>query len=866
MQNFFSSLPEGQKGQHYKTYVKRMWYLAFAGLFSVILLFILISFSDLPSVEQLENPKSELASQVFANNGEVIGRYYTENRVPVSFDSLSDHLVNALIATEDERYYEHTGIDFEALGRAVIKTGLLGQTSAGGASTITQQLAKQLFTKQRANGFERVLQKFKEWIIAVRLERRYTKQEIIAMYLNIFDFIHNAHGVAAASEIYFNKPQQELEVQEAANLIGMLKNPYLFNPLKFPDNAKKRREVVLKQMQKNNLLTQVGYDSLRQLPLGVRYTKQTHVDGIAPYFRMEVAKDVKKILATDAQKKSDGKPYDIYRDGLKVYTTLDPKMQRIAEQEMKKHMAKVQKTFWRRWKNMDPWTYKGNSDLEISLGARKQSLTKLVRSSDRYQGLRQKYLGDIIGVLEREIEGMQFSEDDREIERIVAEAEKKGRITKLVSRKIISASRAEKYRRVLDSDNFPTLLTQWNQLQDVAKEIFDTPVEMKVFAYTEDDKMETDTLMSPLDSVKYHRMFLQTGIMAVDPVTGYVKVWVGGINYKYFQYDHVRINRQVGSTFKPFIYATAIAQQGISPCFQVYDLPQTIQPGDGNFWLKDEWTPQNSDGRYTGDLLTLKDGLRKSKNTVSVYLMKLLGDTEPVRGLVHQMGLDSSARYPNGRFRVPKSPSICLGSTDLSVMEMTGAYTTFANNGLYNKPTFIMRIEDKNGRVIYEELPTDRLALPPNANYVMLEMLKYSGTGLGMLKSEAGGKTGTTNDFVDGWFMGITPNLVVGTWTGGEDRWIRFRNLTWGQGGYMAKPFFRQFIKALEEDESVDYDISARFYRPKGDIGIELDCSKYEEIQLEEDPLNDGDSFGEDLFGDEEEAPKKPIAEDQNNE
>ena len=398
---------------------------------------------------------------------------------------------------------------------------------------------------------------------------------------------------------------------------------------------------------------------------------------------------------------------------------------------------------------------------------------------------------------------------------------------------MISASLAKAYRNVMKSPHFENLLSAWEAMQKAVDEQFSTKVSMKVFAYTKE--MEKDIVMSPLDSIKYHRMFLQTGILAVDPLNGYVKVWIGGINHKYFQFDHININRQVGSTFKPFVYATAIAQQGFSPCYQVYDLPVTIAPGDGNFGLLEPWTPSNSDGIYSGSLLTLKEGLKQSKNTVSVHLMKELGDTDPVRDLVNQMGIDKTETYPNGRLRLPRVPSICLGATDLSVMEMTGAYTSFANNGIYNKPTFITRIEDKNGRIIYEELPEERVALDPSANYVMVDMLKYAGTALGTLQSEVGGKTGTTNEYVDGWFMGITPGLVVGTWVGGEDRWIRFRSLTFGQGAFMAKPFFREFIRRLETTPGVDFDPELRFHVPPGDIGIELDCGEYQEGGLFEE-------------------------------
>ncbi|TXB65568.1 transglycosylase domain-containing protein [Phaeodactylibacter luteus] len=836
----------------YRQIAKWMWLAAGAVLLGICLVFIGLSFTDLPSVQQLENPKSEEASLVIGSNGEVIGRYYTENRVPVTFDQLSPNLVNALIATEDERFYDHSGIDFEALGRIAVKTVLLGQRSSGGGSTITQQLAKLLFTEQVSrNIWERGLQKLKEWIIAVRLEKRYTKEEIIAMYLNKFNFINGAYGIKAASEIYFDKEQDELSVDEAAMLIGMLKNPSLFDPLRRADTVLHRRMVVLKQMEKNELITAEAYDTLRQRPLNLRYTRQSHVDGIAPYFRMELAKDVKRLLASENIRKADGSNYDIYRDGLRIYTTIDPEMQRIAETVMKKHMSQVQGRFWETWGvvNKDPWEYTTSSEHEVPVSIRKAGLQDLLRQSDRYQSLRAQYLDGVLANINEDVE-LVFHADDREVERIIADEEDGTTIAGLVERNLISTALAAQYRKVKRSPHFPKLKKQWAALQKAVDKAFSTEVDMKVFAYN--DRMETDTVMTPLDSIKYHRMILQTGILAVDPVTGQVKVWVGGVGFKYFKYDHNRTSRQVGSTFKPFVYATAIAQQGFSPCYQVYDLPQTITPGDGNFNLLKEWTPRNSDGKYSGQLFTLKEGLKQSKNTVSVHLMKQLGDTEPVRGLVNQMGIDSSARYPNGRYRVPRQPSICLGATDLTNMEMTGAYTTFANNGIFNKPYFIERIEDKDGKKLYEGIPEENVAINPNANHVMVEMLKYS-AGVYNVKSEVGGKTGTTNDYVDGWFMGITPSLVVGTWVGGEDRWIRFRSIQYGQGSKMAKPFFKMFLQELEKRDSIDYDPTARFYRPSGDIGIEMDCSEYLRNQLPEDEEEneefENEGFSEDLFG-----------------
>ncbi len=858
----------------YKRIIRGMWIALGVGVLSGILLFIGLSFTDLPDTEELENPKNKWASLVLASNGEVLGRYFTENRVPVDFEDLSPYVVQALLATEDERYYKHCGIDFQALGRVFFKTLLLGQKSSGGASTVTQQLAKLLFTGRKASGFKRVVQKLKEWIIAVQLERKYTKEEIIAMYLNKFDFLYDSHGIQAAAETYFGKSQDSLTIEEAATLVGMLKNPSLFNPRLRPDTVKHRREVVLKQMLRNKHITQEEYDSLRQLPLDIsRFSRKTHHEGIAQYFRMVLSQRLPEILASDfAKKKANGEPYDIYRDGLKIYTTIDPTLQRHAEAAMWKHMQQVQKRFWKiwSWQRTDPWNYRDEETTPTELKARQRKLNWLIQQSDRYQTMRSRYLDDLLSELAAEVEGLNTRDID--IERMLAEEKRKGHLKRLVSNNLITEKMALQYRKALKSEVWPRVKSSWEALQEEVKLVFNKPVPMKVFAYNEQG--EKDTIMSPLDSIKYHHGFLQIGSLAVDPRTGHIKAWIGGINHKYFAFDHVNTSRQVGSTFKPFVYATAIAQQGFSPCYLVQDLPRTIFPGEGSFGLLEPWTPSNANGQYSGQTMTLKYALRKSVNTVSVFLMQQLGSTEPVRELVRNMGIDVDQRYPNGQLRVPKAPSICLGSCDLSVFEMTGAYTTFANNGYYSKPIFITRIEDSNGRVIYREESVERQALQEIPNYVMVEMLKYASGGMG-LKSEAGGKTGTTNDFVDGWFMGITPTLVVGTWVGGEDRWIRFLDLENGQGSRMAKPFFVEFIKRLEEDESSGYDYNARFHRPSGPIPIQLDCQEYEQsADTNLPPLDmlDEDEFIEDPFGDEIRfspsdtiRKKKPLANDIHN-
>lgn len=832
-------LSRGPENPRYTTIVKWMWRLLFLGIVGFFLVFFALSFTNLPSVTELENPKSNEASLVLGDNGDVIGRYYTENRVRVPFDSLSPYLEQALLATEDERFYSHSGIDFEALGRAVVKTMLLGDESAGGASTITQQLAKQLFTDQvSSNLAERLVQKLREWIIAVRLERKYTKHEIIAMYLNKYDFINGAQGIKAAAENYFGTTPKDLTVTEAATLVGMLKNASLFNPLRRPDTVLHRRSVVLKQMEKNGYLTAAAYDTLKNQPLGIQFSRQTHIDGLAPYFRMVLAEQVKQILDQPEYRKSDGTSYDIYRDGLRVYTTIDPIMQNLAEEAMEEHMADLQKKFFRHWtsRKKDPWTYKDwSSETEVPVELRAKSLERLIRSTSRYQTLRAEYLRSVINEI-NQTEALTFHDDDREVERLVRAQEDPNFIGELEKRKILSASLADGYRSVLRHPAMSRLQQQWKALQAAVDQEFAKPVPMQVFTYENSDHTK-DTVLSPLDSIKYHRMILQIGSMSVEPATGFVKTWVGGVNHKWFQFDHVRTFRQVGSTFKPFVYAATIDLRSISPCFRVVDQETTIFPEEGRFGLIKEWTPSNSNNKYSGESLTLIDGLRNSVNTVSVYLMKELESTEPVRDIAENMGID--------RKYIPAQPSIALGSVDLTVEQMTGAYTTFANSGIFNRPTYLLRIVDRNDRVIYEAIPEERQAISPQANFAMIHMLQRSRGAVRNVKGIFGGKTGTTNDQTDGWYMGVTPNLVVGTWVGGEDRWIRFLTLGEGQGARMARPFFGKFMEKVQKDDRLEWDFDQNFDRPRGDLGIILDCEQYDQQnylptnQLE-DPFGEG--------------------------
>ncbi len=816
----------------FSRYTRYFWFAAIGLVVSIILFFIILSFQGLPDFKQLENPDFELATQVIDVKGREIGRFYTQNRLPVSYNDLNPHLVDALIATEDARFFAHSGVDLQALSRVALGV-MTFNTSKGGGSTITQQLAKLLFDRpdfsnmgKIKKGWTLILTKFKEWITAVKLERQYTKQEILSMYLNKFNFIYGAYGISAAAEIYFGKNQKDLEIEEAATLIGMLKNPALFNPVRRPDTVEHRRMIVLNQMRKEGYISRTQYDSLRQLPLDIsRFQRQSHVTGPAPYFRHELANWLKALFERKEFRKPNGEKYNIYKDGLRIYTTIDLDMQIMAEEEMWKHMAKVQTRYNTVWAKLDPWTYQADA---AQKKIRQESLNHLIRQSGRYQALRDERL---TALLENIRQKHDLLLSDWDIENLMQEAEKNGRIARLVSGKNITAEKGRKYQAVLGGPYGDELAQTWKTFQqDIQKEM-NTPAEMMVFDFNEAG--EKKVTMTPLDSIKYHRKFLQTGILAIDPRTGEIKTWVGGINNKYFQYDHIGSSRQVGSTFKPFIYSTAITLQGISPCFPVIDQPYTIGPGDGQFGLIAPWTAKNADGKYTGKTYTLFEGLRDSRNTVSVFLMLQLGNTNVVRGLIHNMGIDSTLRRADGEYRVPRQPSISLGAADLSVMEMTGAYCTFANDGVFVKPYFVSSIEDESGRVIYRSVREEHVALPSKANAVMIDMLKYTASGFGNNKSEVGGKTGTTNSYVDGWFIGITPSLVVGTWVGGEDPWIRFNSLSDGQGSVMAKPFFKAFLTRLENSPDTDYDATARFVKPVGGLDIETDCAKYRAIRNE---------------------------------
>ena len=853
----------------YRDVVRWIWRILLGGIAAVLLLFLIISMMAIPSFRELEDPSSAVASEVLGSNNELLGRYFVENRVPVAYEDLSPHLVSALISTEDIRFREHCGIDGRAVGRVVVRTVLLSDQSGGGGSTITQQLAKMLYSDRNFKGLSKLQKTFKliyiklrEWITAVKLERAYTKEEIISMYLNKAEFVNNAYGIHAAAEVYFNKDQESLNIQESALLIGMLRNPSYYNPNRFPDRGIKRRWVVLSQMKKNGVLSENQYDSLKVASLGLQFKSVNFTDDKAPYLCDYLEKIVRdSLLELPECRRRDGSKYDIYRDGLKIYTTIDPIYQQHAEAAMAEQMKKLQARFFQVWKGRDPWSYRSGDATDEEIQGRKESLWKLVRDGDRFATLWPKYMDAVVEKVKKQHD---FTLRSIDMERMLNEEKSPGAIGKMLIAKpqpFVSSQQATAYRRIMADKEWLEAKAQYRALVAAVKKQYAQPVKMKIFSWNS-SRLEKDSVMSPMDSLRYHRMFLQTGILAIDPTSSEIKAWVGGVNFKYFQYDHIQSRRQVGSTFKPFVYATAIAQQSVSPCLEVYDNPVTIPAQYMNFQHFTDWTPRNSTGIYSGARLNLKEALKNSVNTVSAALMKQLGDTEAVRGLCDKLGIDS-ARQGNGRYLIlPGSPSMCLGAADLTPFEMTGAYAGFANKGMYGLPFVIKKIEDKNGRVLYRSVPEEHAALATNADWVLLEMLQYNvqgSPGINALKSQVGGKTGTTNDYTDGWFMGVTPRLVVGTWVGGEDRWIRFLNLNDGQGSRMARPIFASFISRLEKDPKSGYDFNARFIRPDGDLGIETNCAAYERSL---GPANDEEEFSPDNYNDELEPvktdPKKP--------
>ena len=744
-----------QIAPNYKGPIKLFWVLFLIGLLTVAAIFgsaALGLFGPMPPLQQLENPKTNLATQIISSDGEILGKFfYNDNRTPISYDALPAHLVNALIATEDERFYSHSGIDFRGTFRAV---AYLGQR--GGASTITQQLARQLFVGVRSrNKIQAITQKTKEWVLAVMLERRYTKQEIIAMYLNIYDFGYQADGIQSAAKIYFNKTPKTLSIEEAATLVGMLKNSSLFNPKRRLEMTRDRRNVVFQQMYRNDFITKEERDSLQLLPLTLDFTPDSHREGLATYFRTYVKQYLQKWVKENP--KANGERYDIYRDGLRIYTTIDARLQALGEQAMAQHMKKLQDEFF------------------------KQN-TPTLNPTAPFLELRE---GEIDTLLER------------------------------------SARRSERWRALRASGKNEESI--WAS--------FKKPTPMTVFSW----KGDIDTVMTPLDSMRYYKHYLRGAMMSMDPVNGHVKTWIGGFNYKHFQYDQVRQGRrQIGSTFKPFLYATAIDQLRLSPCDVLPDALFCIEPM--KFGNVEAWCPKNSGDKY-GQMRTLKNALANSVNTVSARLMDKVGPT-PVVNLAKKMGITSY---------LPRVPSIALGTPDISLFEMVGAYSTFANKGIYVKPITITRIEDKNGTVLFEVAPQTRDVISEESAYVTLNLLKgvtEGGSGQRLRHNVAkdnyayqavvtgypyeftnpiAGKTGTTQNHSDGWFMGMVPNLVTGVWVGGEDRAVHFDNIAYGQGASMALPIWALFMKAAYENPELG--ISLEDFEAPEIVGIPIDCT-----------------------------------------
>ena len=726
----------------------------FVVLSPFIVVFTLVSFASfeffgpLPTFDQLENPKNNLATEIISVDSVVIGRYFFENRTSAAQEEIPANFINALIAAEDIRFREHSGIDARALLRAVYGV-VYGKGQSGGASTITQQLAKMLFTKDPASGIDRVKQKLKEWVISAKLERRYTKDEILVMYLNRYDWVNNAVGIKSASRVYFNKSPINLNIQESAMLVGMLKNSALYNPNRRLELTEKRRNIVLSQMKKYSFISDTLYDSLVKQPIILDFKKASHNEGLAPYFREYLRDKMKSWCSTKI--KSDGSRYNLYTDGLKIYTTIDSRLQKFAEEAVTTHLSALQEDFYNHWEGYTNAPFPKDFEPE-------------------------------------------------QIDAIIDQAMK----------------RSVRYKR---------LKSQGKKTDEIRK-IFDQNTAMQLFSWNG----KIDTILSPRDSLVYSKFFLHSGLMSMEPSTGFVKAYVGGINYENFQYDHVTSGkRQVGSTFKPFLYSLAI-QEGYSPCYQVPNVPVVF---DKYKWkLEKDWSPKNSgDEELEGLTLTLKYGLANSINSVTAYIMKQFGP-HAVVDLARKIGIKS---------KILAVPSLCLGTFDLSVYEMVGAYSTFSNKGVWLEPIFVTKIEDKNGVVLERFIPKSNEAMSEKTADVMVRLLqgvvdgvysptanKRSGTGVRLkyrygFKNEIGGKTGTTQNQSDGWFMGITPNLVTGVWTGCEDRSVHFRDITNGQGANMALPIFAEYMQRVYADTG-NSNVHPLPFNISRSTDIKLDC------------------------------------------
>lgn len=745
--------------------IKALWIFLAVIVLAIVIVFVSISkgwIGYMPPVEELENPSYKFATEIFSEDEKVLGTwsYSKENRVYTAYKDLSPSIINALIATEDVRFVEHSGIDAKALFRAFVKRGLMFQKNAGGGSTLSQQLAKQLFTENVArNTLQRLFQKPIEWVIAVKLERYYTKEEILSMYLNKFDFLNNAVGIKTAAYTYFGCEPKDLKIEEAATLVGMCKNPSLYNPVRFNERSRGRRNVVLEQMRKAGYITDAECDSLQALPLKLTYNRVDHKEGLATYFReylrgvMTAPKPVRSdyrgwqmqkfyedSIAWETNplygwcaknKKKDGTNYNIYTDGLKIYTTINSRMQQYAEDAVKEHLGDyLQPVFFKEKEGSK------NAPYARSLPEKRveELLTKAMKQTERYRLMKEA------GASEQQI-----------------------------------------------------------------RKAFDTPEEMTVFSW----KGDKDTIMTPMDSIRYYKSFLRTGFMSMDPANGHVKAYVGGPNYVYFQYDMAMVGRrQVGSTIKPYLYTLAM-ENGFSPCDQARHVEQTLIDENGT-----PWTPRNANDKRYGEMVTLKWGLANSDNWISAYLMGKLNPYDLVR-LIHSFGVRNKAIDP--------VVSLCLGPCEISVGEMVSAYTAFANKGIRVAPLFVTRIEDSDGNVISTFAPQMEEVISASSTYKMLVMLRAvinEGTGGRVrrygITADMGGKTGTTNDNSDAWFMGFTPSLVSGCWVGGDERDIHFGRMTYGQGAAVALPIWAMYMKKVYDDPTLGYDQQERFKLPEG--------------------------------------------------
>jgi penicillin-binding protein 1A len=758
---------KGIKPLSFKKPIRLLWVIFLSGMVGIFLLFggaALGWYGPMPDLQQLENPNTNLASQIISSDGVTLGKYYfNDNRTPITFEELPSNMGNALIATEDERFYDHAGIDWKGTLRAFAYLG-----KRGGASTITQQLARQIFVGVRSrNKIKTVLQKAQEWVIAIQLEQRYTKKEILAMYLNKYDFGYQADGVQSAAKIFFNKTPQNLSIEESATLVGMLKNSSLYNPIRRSEMVRVRRNTVFQQMVRNELITNEEMDSLSALPLEITYTPESHREGLATYFRAYLKEFMDVWIS--ANPKPDGTKHNLYRDGLRIFTTIDSRMQSLGEEAVNQHMKNLQREF------------------------SKQN-TRRANPTAPFLDLRS------------------------------------GEIATLMLR---TAYRSERWRKMK--------LAGFEE--EEIKKVFKVKVPMRVFSW----KGERDTIMSPMDSIRYYKYFLRAAMMSMEPQSGHVKAWVGGFNYKHFQYDQVKQGRrQIGSTFKPFLYATAIDQLKLSPCDSLPDALYCIEPmKHGNI---DAWCPKNSGDKY-GRTRTLKNALANSVNTVSARLMDLVGP-RPVINLARKMGITSD---------IPAVPSIALGTPDISLFEMVGAYSTFANQGIYVKPVMVTRIEDKNGRALYEVVPETQDVLSQEVAYVTVNLMQGvtqggSGTRLRhaglektnyvyenvvtgypyLFENPIAGKTGTTQNQSDGWFMGMVPNLATGVWVGGEDRSIHFKDIAFGQGATMALPIWGSYMKSLYN--LPELGVSQEDFIVPENLSIAVDCGDVTDPDNKEKP------------------------------